>query len=525
MVTIIPIPSTRVSDTLVNQRLVSQLDADEVNLTRLQTEVSTGQSLVLPSDNPTAAENGLELMQQIAQNTQYQSNVSANQTYLTSTDSAMTSIGNLLNTAQSTAQGAIGSTVSSTQQQAAADQIEQIISQLVDIGNQTIQGRYLFAGSQTSVQPFTYDGGFVQYNGNESPLNSYSDLTQLFATNVNGNNVFGTLSTGVQGTTNLDPVVTASTKLSDLHEGIGITKGSIAISDGTSSSIVDLSSAQTVGDVVNMIEANPPAGSQVNVSISSTGLNVSLVGGSGNLSIQEVGNGSTASDLGILQTTGSGPGPIDGSNLDPQLTLTTPLNDILGTRPSAEITSAGANNDLIFQGQKVGTGTNGATVSFVNNPAITEGNETANYDPVSGDLVFQVAAGKTTANDIINVLNNNPAASALFSVSLAPQDSTSTAAAGTGLIDASATATLGGGSGTPFDTTGIQIDSGGQSYNVSFDGARPFRTSSTTSTDRRPGRWLRSTPREPGSTSNRASAVPTSRSERLAAPPRPNSEC
>ncbi len=475
MSTIIPIPNTRVSDALVNQRLVNQIDADEVNLTRLQTEVSTGQSLVLPSDNPTAAENGIELMQQIAQNTQYQSNVSSSQTYLSTTDSAMTSIGDLLNTAQSTAESAIGSTATTAEQQSAANQIEQIVSQLVDIGNQTIQGRYLFAGSQTSVEPFTYDGNYVQYNGNESPLNSYSDLNQVFATNVNGNSVFGTLSSGVQGTTNLSPVVTSSTQLSDLNGGVGIAKGAIAVSNGTATSIVDLSGAQTVGDVVQMIEANPPAGSQVNVSITSTGLDVSLVGGSGNLSIKEVGSGNTASDLGILQANGSGPGPIVGSNLNPQLTLTTPLNDILGTRSSAEIDSPGANNDLIFQGTNVGTGTNGATVSFVDNPAITEGNETVSFDPNSATLVFQVAAGKTTANDIINALNKNPAVSSLFSASLVPQDSTSNTAAGTGVIDSALTATLSGGSGTPFDTTGIQIDSGGQSYNISFAGAQTIQ--------------------------------------------------
>ena len=143
MVTIIPIPTTRVSDALVNQRLVNQIDADEVNLTQLQTEISTGQSLVLPSDDPIAAENGMELMEQIAQNTQYQSNVTANQTYLTTTDSAMTSIGNLLNTAQSTAQSAIGTGVTPAEQQAAAQQIQQIVGQLVDIGNQTIEGAIL----------------------------------------------------------------------------------------------------------------------------------------------------------------------------------------------------------------------------------------------------------------------------------------------------------------------------------------------------------------------------------------------
>jgi hypothetical protein len=96
-----------------------------------------------------------------------------------------------------------------------------------------------------------------------------------------------------------------------------------------------------------------------------------------------------------------------GSDLNPQLTLTTPLNDILGTRSSAQITSSGANNDLIIQSNQVGTGTNGVTVSFVDNPAITEGNETVAYAP-GNSLVFQIAPGKTTANDIINALNNTP---------------------------------------------------------------------------------------------------------------------
>jgi len=53
--------------------------------------------------------------------------------------------------------------------------------------------------------------------------------------------------------------------------------------------------------------------------------------------------------------------------LNPQLTPTTSLNDILGTRASAQLSFLGANNDLSFQANQVGTGTNGVTVSFVNN--------------------------------------------------------------------------------------------------------------------------------------------------------------
>ena len=48
------------------------------------------------------------------------------------------------------------------------------------------------------------------------------------------------------------------------------------------------------------------------------------------------------------------------------------------------------------------------TVSFVANPAMSEGNETVAYDPTSKTLTFQIAAGFTNANDIVRTLNDDP---------------------------------------------------------------------------------------------------------------------
>ena len=75
----------------------------------------------------------------------------------------------------------------------------QTISQLMDIGNQQFDGRYLFRGPTRPQPPFTLNNGYVQYNGNANSLSSYSDINQLFSTNLDGNSVFGTLSPGVQG--------------------------------------------------------------------------------------------------------------------------------------------------------------------------------------------------------------------------------------------------------------------------------------------------------------------------------------
>ena len=145
--------------------------------------------------------------------------------------------------------------------------------------------------------------------------------------------------------------------MADLNQGAGVAMGSIAISDGHSTSIVDLQGCQTIGDVAARIRAAPPAGRSLEVEVTGTGLVLSLdpdpAGGyptsQDNLSVREVGGGTTAADLGILQQQGVGSGPLVGNALDPALTSTTPLNRILGTPAMAFLQLGGANNDIVLQ--------------------------------------------------------------------------------------------------------------------------------------------------------------------------------
>ena len=141
---------------------------------------------------------------------------------------------------------------------------------------------------------------------------------------------------------------------------------SIEISDGTSTSIIDLSAAHTIGDVVGLIEANPPAGRTINVEVTPTGLRVSLdAAGGGDLRIREVGGGTTARELGILSETSFGTGPIGGGNLDPLLRPTTRLADALGANAYALLNSTGANNALRIEANTRGAALNGYTITYV----------------------------------------------------------------------------------------------------------------------------------------------------------------
>ncbi|HWB07711.1 MAG TPA: flagellar hook-associated protein FlgL [Pirellulales bacterium] len=389
---IIPVPSSRISDTYVQQELLQQLQQQQQGLSKLQQQISSGSQLILPSDNPSAAVQAVGLKSLLAQNQQYATNLTTNSSYLSASDSALNQVNTLLNNVQSIALGAIGTTATAATQQSAAGQVQNTLSQILSLANTVFNGRYLFSGSSTNIQPYQQTPQGVVYNGNNASLSSYADTGNLFATNVTGNSAFGGFSSDFGGV-DLNPVLTANTPLSQLNGGQGVAPGSIQISDGTNISTIDLSSAATVGDAAKLIEAHPPAGRTLTVQITNTGLSVSLdAAGGGHLTIANVGGGKTASELGIAGSV-SGTGPLVGNDLNPTLTPTTPLANILGTRASVNITSAGINNDLTIQADTNGPQYNGAKVVYVNDAwfqaaaGISAGHEFANYNQTATPAV------------------------------------------------------------------------------------------------------------------------------------------
>ncbi len=383
---IIPVPTTRVSDLLVSQRLLSQMQSDQQAIFRLQSQLTTGRRISLPSEDASAALRAITLQTLIERKQQVSVNLQTNQSYLGATDVALSNVSALLADIRGAAISVVGTTGSDSQREAIALEVDRAIQQLVDVGNQQFRGRYLFAGARTNMQPFLQDGLHIEYLGDERSLSAYSDIDVLFETNMPGSRVFGAISEPVRGITNLNPVLTAETRLADLRGGRGVRPSSIEISTDTVSSIVDLSSASTMGDVAKLLEAHAPAGRVVTVEITDVGLNVSLDAlGGGTLVIREVGGGTTANELGILHEVGAGTGPVVGGDLDPQVTLTTRLENLLGTRARATLTSSGASNNLDFIATENGTEFNGVTIKYIDDdflragPGLTAGNEVAEY--------------------------------------------------------------------------------------------------------------------------------------------------
>ncbi|HEX4000452.1 MAG TPA: flagellar filament capping protein FliD [Pirellulales bacterium] len=258
------------------------------------------------------------------------------------------------------------------------------------------------------------------------------------------------------------PTIDQPVSVDLLNGGQGISPGSIEITgrNGVSDTI-NLSSAQTIGDVVNAI--NSASGLQVVASVNGDHLQLSDVSGSSanNLQISEVAGGTTAASLGLANINSSS-STVEGSNIlslfdglptselnsgngvqfdsylpDVQVQLsdgstvdvTLHQQATTGTFGTATTDAAnGVNASLLFTAKQAGSNLTGVTINFVDNSSITPGNETANYDSTTKTLTFDIDQGQTTANDLINALNASPTASALFSAT------TASGGNGTGLV-------------------------------------------------------------------------------------------
>ncbi|MEX2093637.1 MAG: hypothetical protein WD971_13210, partial [Pirellulales bacterium] len=462
MAGITPIPTTRVGDYFIRQRLVNQVQGDQLDLFRLQTQVSTGRRIVRPSDDAPAALRAIALQRTIQRKEQSARNLSGSRSVLVEAETALKSVADTLRDVRGSAAASVSNLTSEESRNEAISEINTAITALLTSGNANYNGRYLFAGSRTSELPFDFAGEFIEYRGNEKSLQNYVDLEQLFTTNLPGTEVFGGVSGEVRGSTDLNPQLTENTLLTSINGGDGVNTNSaisINVNNGvtTTSSIIDLSGAVSIGDVIRRIEANPPAGgASIRVDVVDNGLTINT--SAGTVRVGEVAAGRAARELGIFTPTSAVPGPaMVGSDLDPVVRKTTPLSDLFGTKASVRLNTTNANNDVVVTSATNGVAWNGVSVVYATGGAA--GSEIVNYDSFTKTLTVQIEDGESTANDVIAAIN----AEGTFTAKLDGRDTTDTDLAGTGTVSiTSFVDTTDGGGGTALDTaSGLILTNGG----------------------------------------------------------------
>ncbi|MEX0777198.1 MAG: flagellin [Phycisphaeraceae bacterium] len=328
----INLTGSRTSTLLLSDHFLGSLRKTQSSLLTAQAQISSGLKVAKPSDAPQSTSAVLWLQGALEARAQRQNNLTFAGAVLDNVDAAMADASNLVLEAKSIGSSQIGIGSSSDTRKNQALIIDAQIKAMLDITNRQAQGVSLFGGTTTLGGAGSNQGVFaeflggIRYVGSTTNLKTDVGLDQPMALNSNGSDAFGALSARVKGDADLNPQATAATHLADLDgaQGMGVRKGTIQIDvDGTIVNI-DLSSADTLADVITRVNSaisgiDPAAGS---LGLSGGGLALTADLGH-TIAIADIGTSQTAADLGI--TLSATDGTQAGDDLNPRLTALTAL--------------------------------------------------------------------------------------------------------------------------------------------------------------------------------------------------------
>jgi flagellin-like hook-associated protein FlgL len=321
----IPSNLSRTATSTASTLMLANLRRTNVDLLRVNAEIASGLRVNRPSDDPTAVAGIVNLRDLIAGFDQQLRTLDRASAIVDITDQGLGEVSELITEAQSTASSQIGIISNAETRDAMADVIDGIITGLFDIANREYQDVYAFGGRQSATRPFVEQFGGIRYLGSREDLIADPNAVLPIALNTNGQSALGALSTRVQGTVDLDPDATANTRLSDVRgaRDAGVTLGTIVVTVNGTDTQVDLTGADTLGDVADLI--NDAIGGAGSLSVTADGFTLTA-GGGDTISIADMGTGGTAADLGI-DLTASG-GSTVGDDIGPKLTLLSDLSQL-----------------------------------------------------------------------------------------------------------------------------------------------------------------------------------------------------
>jgi len=203
------------------------LEAQSAKLAKLQAQMSSGNQITTPSDNPTGTVEALQLRSQSAANDQYGTSATDAVSWLSTQDSAYSQLVTLAQSARTQIVQALNTGAGdSTSANAIADSLDQIRQSLISEANTTFNGRPVFGGTTAGGVAYDSSGNYV---GDDGAVTRQIGPNTTVTVSANGPNIFGadndptnllTMLTNVANTLRTSPTSLPSSTLGDMDAAI-----------------------------------------------------------------------------------------------------------------------------------------------------------------------------------------------------------------------------------------------------------------------------------------------------------------
>jgi len=268
----------RVTNKMISDQVIANLGRSLERFMKTQMQVSTGRQLNKPSDSPLGIQKDLSYRKALAEIEQFKENIDNGTSLLSTYDNVLGNMKDLLQSAYELSVDLSNDTYDAVSRTAAANEVKSLLEQMIQLGNTTREGRYIFSGHLTGDESLRRSTYGISYMGDTGVNQVEIESGSKIGINIIGSDVLfqplsilgedADLSVGIQGTTLLDDL--------NLGEGVDLTSGAspgqFIVKDNNRdiSVTIDLSVlpvGATVDDAITEINNQLAAGGLTSISV------------------------------------------------------------------------------------------------------------------------------------------------------------------------------------------------------------------------------------------------------------------
>jgi len=266
----------RITTDMIFNRTMFNLARNIERYMGVQQQLSTGRQINTPSDDPIGTQHDLNYRTRLNKIEQYLSNISMGVSRFSTYENGLADLKDLYSSAKEIAITMANDAHSDeVTREAAAHEIESLLEQVLGIANAKSDNRYLYAGHRTRTEPLEISANGAVYRGDTGLIEIEVDDASRVISNLIGQDVFLKPLKTLGEKADLEVGVIDSTLLEDLNlgNGVDLSAGTFEVYDRNRDMVytIDISGATSVGEAVDLINAQLGPGSNLSVGIAESG--------------------------------------------------------------------------------------------------------------------------------------------------------------------------------------------------------------------------------------------------------------
>ena len=184
---------TRVTQSMLNQNMLYNLQRNAREMEKLQNQASTGKRINKPSDDPVVAVRSMFYRSSLIEIDQFKNNVDEGNSWMTTTDESLDEVNSALQRVRELTIQGLNGTNSPEDRNAIAQEINQLKEHIGEVANSQIAERYIFARTDFKTAPYRDDppGSPKEFwNNNQGKMESQIGQNNFVQVNIVGTDIF-----------------------------------------------------------------------------------------------------------------------------------------------------------------------------------------------------------------------------------------------------------------------------------------------------------------------------------------------